>query len=66
MKLVRMGWESWEVLAVCDHRGRCQVIEFLMVPQLRIEQSRLLRKQYLSAVAKKEEYEHGFRAEQKP
>lgn len=30
MKLVRMGWESWEVLAVCDHRGRCQVFEFLM------------------------------------
>ena len=129
MRLVRIGWESWEVLAVCDHRGRCQVIEFLMefrasspaaarsmlvllqgelpasgpprgeplckplgngifelrkqpkgkklrvvwfygvgqvvvctyafakaerTPQLRIEQSRLLRKQYLSAVAKKE------------
>jgi phage-related protein len=29
MKLVRIGWESWEVLAVCDGRGRCQVLEFL-------------------------------------
>jgi phage-related protein len=29
VKLVRIGWESWEVLAVCDHRGRCQVLEFL-------------------------------------
>jgi phage-related protein len=30
VRLVRIGWESWEVLAVCDHRGRCQVLEFLM------------------------------------
>jgi phage-related protein len=30
MRLVRLGWENWEVLAVCDHRGRCQVLEFLM------------------------------------
>ncbi|HZF10715.1 MAG TPA: type II toxin-antitoxin system RelE/ParE family toxin [Thermoanaerobaculia bacterium] len=29
MKLVRIGWESWEVLAVCDLRGRCQVLDFL-------------------------------------
>jgi phage-related protein len=129
MKLVRIGWESWEVLAVCDPRGRCQVLDFLMefresspaaarsmlvlleselpaagppkgeplckplgngiyelrkqpkgkklrvvwfygvgqvivctyafakaerTPQIRIEQSRLLRKQYLSALARRE------------
>jgi len=30
MKLVRIGWESWDVLAVCDARGRCQVIDFLL------------------------------------
>ena len=30
MKLVRIGWESWEVLAVCDPRGRCQVLDFLL------------------------------------
>jgi phage-related protein len=129
MKLVRIGWESWDVLAVCDPRGRCQVLDFLeefersspaaahamiallgqtlpqegpprseplckslgngiyelrkqpkgkklrvvwfygvgrvivctyafskaeRTPQIRIEQSRLLRKQYLSAVAKRE------------
>jgi phage-related protein len=29
MKLVRIGWEIWEVLAICDGRGRCQVLEFL-------------------------------------
>ena len=29
MKLVRIGWEVWDVLAVCDGRGRCQVLEFL-------------------------------------
>ena len=29
MRLVRIGWESWDVLAVCDGRGRCQVLEFL-------------------------------------
>jgi phage-related protein len=129
VRLVRVGWEIWEVLAVCDHRGRCQVLEFLLAfkmsspaavlgmlalirhdlpavgppkgeplckslgngiyelrkqpkgpklrvlwfygtgpviiltsafvkaertPQIRIEQSRLLRKQYLSAVARRE------------
>ncbi|HTQ80933.1 MAG TPA: type II toxin-antitoxin system RelE/ParE family toxin [Thermoanaerobaculia bacterium] len=30
MRLVRIGWESWDVLAVCDPRGRCQVLEFLV------------------------------------
>jgi phage-related protein len=30
VKLVRIGWESWEVLAVCDPRGHCQVLDFLM------------------------------------
>jgi len=30
MKLVRVGWERWEVLAVCDSRGRCPVLEFLI------------------------------------
>lgn len=30
MRLVRMGWEEWDVLAVCDGRGRCQVYEFLL------------------------------------
>ena len=30
MRLVRIGWESWEVLAVCDSRDHCQVMEFLL------------------------------------
>jgi len=29
MRLVRMGSGSWQVLAVCDHRDRCQVVDFL-------------------------------------
>jgi phage-related protein len=29
VRLVRIGWETWDVLAVCDARGRCQVLEFL-------------------------------------
>jgi phage-related protein len=30
MRFVRIGWESWEVLAICDGRGRCQVLDFLL------------------------------------
>ncbi len=30
MRLVRIGWESWEVLAICDARARAPVIEFLL------------------------------------
>jgi len=29
MRLVRIGWGAWEVLAVVDPRGRCQVLDFL-------------------------------------
>jgi len=29
MRLVRIGWSAWEVLAVVDDRGRCQVLDFL-------------------------------------
>ena len=29
MKLARIGWGVWEVLAVVDPRGRCQVLDFL-------------------------------------
>lgn len=29
MRLVRLARERWDVLAVLDHRGRCQVVEFL-------------------------------------
>jgi hypothetical protein len=29
MKLVRMGRGAWEVLAIVDGRGRCQVLDFL-------------------------------------
>jgi len=29
MRLVRVGRDLWEVLAFCDPRGRCQVLEFL-------------------------------------
>jgi phage-related protein len=29
MKLVRIAKGRWEVLAVVDHRGRCQVLDFL-------------------------------------
>ena len=29
MKLVRIAREQWDVLAVVDHRGHCQVLEFL-------------------------------------
>lgn len=30
MKLVRIARDRWEVLAVVDHRGNCQVLEFLL------------------------------------
>jgi phage-related protein len=30
MKLMRIGWESWEVLAICDARGRAPVLESLL------------------------------------
>jgi phage-related protein len=30
MKLVRIAKLRWEVLAVCDQRGRCPVLDFLM------------------------------------
>ena len=29
MKLVRIARDQWDVLAVVDHRGHCQVLEFL-------------------------------------
>jgi phage-related protein len=29
MKLVRLARKRWEVLAVCDDRGRCLVLDFL-------------------------------------
>jgi len=29
MRLVRIGWDVWEVLAVVDQRGRCQMLDFL-------------------------------------
>jgi hypothetical protein len=29
MALVRIGRGAWEVLAVLDHRGECQVLDFL-------------------------------------
>ena len=29
MKLVRIARDQWEILAVMDHRGHCQVLEFL-------------------------------------
>jgi phage-related protein len=29
MKLVRVAREQWDVLAVLDHRGQCQVLDFL-------------------------------------
>lgn len=29
MRLVRIGKLRWEVLAVCDHRGSCPVLDFL-------------------------------------
>jgi len=29
MKLVRIARKQWDVLAVCDERGRCQVLDFL-------------------------------------
>ncbi|MEA2599592.1 MAG: hypothetical protein QOF89_584 [Acidobacteriota bacterium] len=29
MRLARIGWGVWEVLAVVDPRGRCQVLDFL-------------------------------------
>jgi phage-related protein len=29
MKLVRIARVHWDVIAVLDHRGRCQVLEFL-------------------------------------
>jgi phage-related protein len=30
MRLVRIAREQWDVLAVVDDRGRCQVLDFLM------------------------------------
>jgi hypothetical protein len=29
IRLVRIARKRWEVLAICDHRGACQVLEFL-------------------------------------
>ena len=29
MKLVRIARDLWDVLAIVDHRGHCQVLEFL-------------------------------------
>jgi phage-related protein len=30
MRLLRIARGKWDVLAVCDQRGRCQVLDFLM------------------------------------
>jgi phage-related protein len=32
MTLIRIAREQWDVLAVLDERGRCQVLEFLTAP----------------------------------
>jgi len=29
VRLVRIGWAAWEVLAILDSRGHCQVLDFL-------------------------------------
>ena len=29
VRLVRIGWGAWEVLAIVDPRGHCQVLDFL-------------------------------------
>jgi phage-related protein len=29
VRLIRVGWGAWEVLAIVDRRGRCQVLDFL-------------------------------------
>lgn len=33
MKLVRIARGGWDVLAVVDHRGACQVLEFLLASE---------------------------------
>lgn len=29
MNLIELGWKNWRVLAVCDNRGDCLVLEYL-------------------------------------
>jgi hypothetical protein len=43
MQLVRIGREQWDVLAVMDDRGRCQVLEFLMGSKQSAAQRVMLR-----------------------
>ena len=33
MKLVRMARKRWDVLAILDARGRCEVLDFLLDPE---------------------------------
>lgn len=45
MKLVRIARDQWDVLAVVDHRGHCQVLEFLeaLAPNYEAAKRRMLR-----------------------
>jgi len=45
MKLVRIARDLWDVLAVVDHRGHCQVVEFLegLAPNYRAARTAMLR-----------------------
>jgi phage-related protein len=44
MKLVRIARDKWDVLAVLDHRERCQVLEFLggLAPNYEAAKRRML------------------------
>jgi phage-related protein len=45
MKLVRIARDLWDVLAVVDHRGHCQVLEFLegLAPNYRAASTAMIR-----------------------
>ena len=43
MQLVRIAHEQWDVLAVLDDRGECQVLELLMGPDQSAAQRSMLR-----------------------
>jgi phage-related protein len=45
MKLVRVARVHWEVLALVDHRGHCQVLEFLqgLAPNYRAAKTAMIR-----------------------
>lgn len=44
MKLIRIARDRWDVLAVVDHRGHCQVLEFLsaLAPNYQAAKRRML------------------------